>query len=467
MDYKKICCLLILSILIKLCSLEFGMLWDNVLFASKMGTVLFENGLFNWASIPPTIDPGHPPFLATLMATSWCLFGKSLAVSHWVMLPFVFGLLWQISLFVNFFIHHKKLQLCAFVLVIADPTLLAQLVLVNPEVIQLFFFFFSLNAILNDKLHFKVIGLMFLGMVSYRGMMLCMGIFLIDFFKYIWTDQKKWWAFFDKKTILTYAIGALPAIAYISWRLITKGWISTNPLAEWGSAWQYQSSLDFFKNFSRNIIVLGYLFSDFGRIILLLFILTTLYIKRKVLPWNKTQLLLIIAIFSTIVIYTTSLLIKNSMGHRYFIPSYLALSLLAFVLIEYYHLTKTIYTVLLSSLLLGNLIVYPDDFAQGWDASLAHIPYWNLRKNAIHYLDENDIPISTTATFFPNITTLDHIDLNGDQRSFISFTGDEPFVLYSNVYNLTDQEFDLLRRKYTILKTFSTRNVRVEILKAN
>ena len=48
-------------------SYDFGMFWDNVLFASKMGNQIYENGLFNW-TMPNEFDPGHPPFLGFLLA---------------------------------------------------------------------------------------------------------------------------------------------------------------------------------------------------------------------------------------------------------------------------------------------------------------------------------------------------------------------------------------------------------------
>ena len=91
MNTKKIIILLLISTAIFISSL-IGIFWDSVLFASKMGNALFSNGIFNWKAIPIEIDPGHPPFLATLMAATWTLFGKSLAVSHLIMWPFVFSL---------------------------------------------------------------------------------------------------------------------------------------------------------------------------------------------------------------------------------------------------------------------------------------------------------------------------------------------------------------------------------------
>ena len=95
-------------------------------------------------------------------------------------------------------------------------------------------------------------------------------------------------------------------------------------------------------------------------------------------------------------------------------------------------------------MLLGNFIVYPDKFAQGWESSLAHVPYWDLRQNAIKYMRSNGIPISKTASFFPNTLSINHIDLNSDSRKFIKFSGVEEYTFYSNVYNLSDSELETL-----------------------
>ncbi|WP_034042231.1 hypothetical protein [Wocania ichthyoenteri] len=459
--------LFIISLFVVSLSLKTGMFWDNVLFGSEMGNPLFQNGIFKWNSIPLNSDAGHPPFLATLLATGWTLFGKSLTTSHLIMFPFVFGLLWQLSCFVDFFVKEKTLKIWTFILVISDPTLLSQFVLVNPEIIQLFFFFLALNAILRNNIYLKIIGLAFLGIVTYRGMMLCGGIFIIDVLIHTLIKKRKIITFFSKRVFLTYSIAAIPACLYLIWRIINKGWVISHPLEIWGNAWEFSSIQDFLINFGRNILVLGHQFTDFGRIILTLFILITFYIKRKQIDWKKYNYLLVIAIFSTIVIYFTSLLIKNTMGHRYYITSYLSFGLLSFLLIKEYRMKKFVYIGLLVSLLLGNLVVYSDSFAQGWDSSLAHLPYWELRKKGIEYMDENELPIKETASFFPNSTSIDNIDLNGDMRSFIKFTGKEKFVFYSNVYNLSDYNLEILDKDYSTIKSYTKRNVRVQLMKRN
>ncbi|MHA7057828.1 hypothetical protein ACWGOQ_0011445 [Aquimarina sp. M1] len=465
MKYRELGFLLTLSVFIVLFSLDIGMFWDNVLYGSKIGDHLFQESPFNWESIPLYIDNGHPPFLATLLAISWELFGKSLATSHWIMLPFIFGLLSQLYYFICFFIKGKYLKLIAFIFVIADPTLLSQFVLVGPEIIQLFFFFLALNSIMRNNTYLKIIGLSFLGIITFRGMMLCSGLFIIDILLFTLIKKQKLKHFFSKEIILTYLIASIPACVYIFWRYLTKGWIISHPLEIWGNALEFSSINDFLRNFGRNILVLGYQFTDFGRIVLLLFILITFYIKRKKINWAEYNYLLIISIFSTITIYSTSLILRNTMGHRYYIISYLSFALLSFILIKEYKMKKIIFSGMLGSLVLGNFIVYPDSFAQGWDSSLAHLSYWGIRKEAIHYMDQHKLPIIKTASFFPNDTSIDHIDLNGDMRTFKNFSGNEIYVFYSNVYNLSDMELQELDKNYYPLKSFKKNNVRIEIMK--
>jgi len=464
MKFKELLIFLVLSFVIVLFSLNIGIFWDNVLYGSKIGTHLYENSVFSWDTIPLQIDNGHPPFLATLLATGWTFFGRSLATSHWMMFPFILGLLYQLYSFVSFFIKEKQFKIIAFILLFSDPTLLSQLVLVSPEVIQSFFFFLALNSILRNNIFFKIIGLSFLGMVTFRGMMLCAGLFIVDILIFTVVKNQKVRYFFSKKIVLSYLISALPALIYIIWRLTVHGWLISHPLEMWGNASEFSSLKDFVKNFGRNILVLGFQFSDFGRIVLLIFLIFTLYLKRKKIQWKNYSYLLIISIFSTFFIYLTSLVIKNTMGHRYYLVSYLSLSLLAFMLIKEYKYKKIIFTFILTSLLLGNLIVYSDSFAQGWDSSLAHLPYWNLRKKAIKYMDEQKIDINDTASFFPNSTSIDNVDLNGDKRSFKGFSGNEIYVFYSNVYNLSDDELEILHKNYLVIKSFEKHNVRVELM---
>ncbi|MCM1532352.1 MAG: hypothetical protein NC048_08780 [Bacteroides sp.] len=455
----KTSALVLLTVLIGLLGLQTGIFWDNLTFISAAGNVLYDNGIFAWGSVPTAKDSGHPLLTATYIVSAWHLLGRSLWVSHIVLWPVIFGVLWQLWRFCSYFTESGAgARVAAFCLLLCEPTFLAQLTLVGPEVPLMFFFLWALNGILYKDNIVKAVALAFLGIVSLRGMMLCGGLFLTDFCLF-WKRRE------DKSFLWPYLVGAIPALAFLCWRLVTKGWIISNPLHVWGDATGYGSVPGFFKNMFFNLLVFGQRITDFGRIVPICFVLFALW-HQKAWKDGKVRILLAVTCLSTFFVYTSSILIINPMGHRYFTVSYLSMLMLAFVLMQRYARKKLIYAVLALALVGGEFIVYPDKMAQGWDASLAQLNYWKLRRQAFGYMDENKIPIAETATFFPNRgASVDDVDLNGDKRCFAEFTGNEDYVFYSNVYNLSDEEIALLSGKYQSMVTYRHLGVRVELMR--
>ncbi len=451
----------LIGVLIFYFSRNNGMFWDNVLFVSRMGNHLYENSIFNWF-IPDSFDPGHPPSLGFLSAIAWKIFGHKLWVSHLVILPFSIGLLFQLHLFASYYVKNNTLLFFAFLLIVIDPTLSAQFVQVNPEIISLFFFFLAINAILYNNYYLKIAALFFLSIISFRSMMLAAGVFFFEFLNYLLINKERIKSILNIKFILSYVIGSLPGVLFVIWRLMTKGWLQSHPNSPWAELWQVASP----QIFLRNIVVLGHRYADFGRIFIFIFIIYSLFRFKKQLFTKEIKQLLLLAITSVFVIIITSLIATNTMGHRYFISSFIAIILIGFLIINtFYKSKKLIYSLLFIGLLTGNLWIYPRDIAQGWDASLAHIPYYNLRQEAIKYLDENDIKIEETASFFPNATPLDNVDLSGDMRWFETYTTTNKYIFYSNVYNLTDEEYENIDTNYSIIKEFKKRGIHIYIYK--
>ena len=436
------------------------MFWDNVLFASKMGNELYANSIFNW-TMPDSFDPGHPPFLGFLLALFWKILGHKLWVSHLLMLPFVIGFFFQLYEFILYFVKEQRVAFFAFLLVIADPTVATTLVLVNPEIIILFFFFLAINGILKRKNNLKFIGLFFLSIITFRSMMLFAGIFIFDIVNSLFIYRKKLKSFFNLKFLLFYLLASLPAFVFITWRLATKGWLQTHPNSPWAGLWQIASPEIFFKN----CVVLIWRYLDFGRVFIFLFLLISLLrFGKKIVKSTKNKQLLAISICAVIFIVFISLFATNTFGHRYFTVAYIGFILFSFLLIaEFYKSKKIIYFFLFVGLLSGNLWIYPKKTSQGWDATLAHVPYHSLRLEAIDYLNKEAIKIEEVASFFPNYTTLDLIDNTGNQHSFSKFNGKNKYVFYATVYNLSDKELNKLDKNYAILKQFNNFNIHIII----
>lgn len=172
-----------------------------------------------------------------------------------------FGVFIQLFKFTSFFIKDIKLQLFAFFLIIVDPTLSTQFVIVNPEVILIFFFFLSVNGILYKRKRLQFLGLFFLSIVSFRSMMLFAGLFLFDILNRIFLKKEKLKTILNLKFLLFYFFASLPGILFVAWRLLTKGWLQTHPDSPWAGLWQLATLKIFFKN----CIVLLWRYLDFGK----------------------------------------------------------------------------------------------------------------------------------------------------------------------------------------------------------
>ncbi len=404
-----------IGVLIFLCSKDFGMLQDNVLFCSKMGKELYENSLFNW-TMPDTFNPDHPAFIGFLLALSWKIFGKSLFISHLVMLPFIIGVFYQLILVLKFYFDKLSHQLLAFLFIIIDPTFSVQFVLVNPEIIIIFFFLLAFNSLIksNNKLLFT--GFFFLSITTFRGMILFAGFFIYDILYQLIVSKKNINnSLLNKKTII-YALASSSGAIFVVWRLLTKGWLQTHPNSPWKSLWRFAD----FKTFIRNIALLIHKYVDFGRVFFLSFLLITIFTYGKK-NWKnqKNMNVILVAISSVIFVIIASIFSTNFFGHRYFIVSAIFLSILTLsILFNHINNKKVIFSILFIGLLTGNLWIYPREIAQRRGATLAHTPYHSLRKEAIKYLDTQKIEIKNIARFFSNYTTIGDIDLNGDFKMF-------------------------------------------------
>lgn len=457
---KKVQISIIIGILFFLISYDFGMFWDNVLFASKMGNHLYYNDILNW-TIPESFDPGHPPFLAFLLAVVWKLFGHSLWVSHLTMLPFTIGTIYQLYRFVSYYTNSNNISFIGLLLLLMDPTLMTSFVLVNPETIILFFFFLGINGILYNNKRWKFIGLFFLSIITFRSMMLFAGLFIFEVLNYYIIQKKKIKQVLNFQLLGFYFISALPGITFVTWRLLTKGWLQTHSTSPWESLWKVPD----IKQFLNNIFILIWRYLDFGRVFIFIFLIISLWsLRKKITLNNSIQQLVILGFSSVIYIIIAVLFSTNAFGHRYFITSYICFILIAFLIIlKLKKYRKTIYILLITGLMTGNLWVYPEKISQGWDASLAHVPYHELRKNAINYLDIEKIDLKQVGTFFPNYNTIDEIDLNGDSRTFTHFNKKNKYVIYSNVFNLTDEELKSLQNNFIEIKQFKKLQIYISI----
>jgi len=236
----------------------------------------------------------------------------------------------------------------------------------------------------------------------------------------------------------------------------------------------------------RNLLVLGWRWLDFGRVFEWLAVGWLVWkswpLARRNLPGfeNPVGLRTLALLLLCLVIFLSpsALLLKNISAHRYFLPGFLALHLLVFQFLTHIRLAassrrtnnnpvnpSSILTILILTLALGNLWVYPHSIAMGWDATLAQLPYHRLRAEAVIFLEKEKIDFQTVGSAFPNLNTGENLLLNGDQRRFADKDfAQNKYFFASNIFNdLSEADFDTLRQDFVLIKKWEQAGVWVEI----
>ena len=440
--------------------------WDKDIIISKKAYWFYENNFS--LQLPNSIDTGYTPVLSLLLAFLWKVFGIRLQVGHYLMLPFSLGIIYQLFIFLKHFFRKEEYIILTLILVIIDTTLLSQVIVVSSDLLLTFFFFLSINSILNKKrniLYFSLIGL---SLVHFRGVISCFIVFIFDYYIFI-NEYKKAYLKSLFKIIPQYLPSIIIYISYLIYHYKTSGWIFKHDESPWAGSFETVN----FSGFIRNILIIIWRLIDFGRLFLwiagIYFLIQ--FISKKVKYDNNINLLLLLISVALIVNLPSMLLFNLLTGYRYFIIVYILLTVTVAYLIfektENKKLARLFYIIILIGLISGNFWIYPDKIAKGWDATIAHIPYYQLRKKMINYIEEKGISFIDVGSEVPNTAGNKYIDLSNDERQFPlkNFTAHR-YIFYSNIYNMfTDEEIDQLKNNWILEKEYKCSQVNVRLYK--
>jgi hypothetical protein len=437
--------------------------WDTIQLGSKHANYYYTNN-FTYILLPDSIDSGHIPAFGMYLALIWKILCRNLMVSHLAMLPFIFGILRQLHKVVKKFIP-KEYVGWTFLLVLLDPTLLSQITLVSPDIPLVFFFLLGLNNILDNKKRTLSLSIAFLFLTSMRGMMVSFCLLIIDIIRNITVTNSFKSTFLSLLKRSTIYFPAL--IIFISFNIyhyLTKGWIGFHNDSPWAELFEYAG----FKGIIYNIGILGWRIIDFGRIgIWIVFFVLLFKLKWNIIKAKETRLLVVIFLILIIFLPANMIWARNLLGHRYLLPIYLSFSLLCANILFTQNLNEKLRLALIFFWLIllttGNLWIYPDKISQGWDSTLAHLPYNKIRQKTLKYLDSESIDYQKVQSFFPNNSVIDDADLNHDNRKFADFNNCSDYVLYSNVFNISDKEYDLIKSQYSVIKQFRKGSLHMDI----
>lgn len=444
-----------------------GFFWDTIQLASQHGSYYYFNN-FSELLLPEEFDSGHIPAFGMYIALVWKLFGRTIEVSHMAMLPFAVGIVWQLYNLCKRFVSEKYVGI-ALLLIFIDASLMSQITLVSPDIPLMFFFLLTLNSIMNNKKEIILIGVLGLFLTSMRGMMLSVCLVFIDIYRnygynnLINTEKVKALL----KRSLLYWPAFVIFVSFSIYHYCEKGWIGYHKDSPWADCFERVD----FKGFIFNVGLLGWRILDFGRVgIWIVLFMLLLRFKKTVFNDKKKHILFFAFLIILILLPLNMLWAKNLLAHRYLMPLYITFALLT-ASIAFSNLTSkqwksTVIAIWLLIGLSGNFWIYPPKISKGWDSTLAHLPYYDLRLKAIHFLDTEGINFKDVDTFFPNYYSIEEIDLNKDQRIFDNYTigNNSNYIFYSNIFNVEDDVYDYIMANYKPIKEFKNKGVYVVIL---
>lgn len=451
--------------------------WDSIQLGSKHAHFFYENAL-RWLPLPEQIDSGHPPLFGYYLAHIWTFFGKTLPASHLAMLPFLLG----ITLMLYRIGHRLGDESWAFwlvPLVLLDPVMAGQSVMISPDVVLACGFLCAVEGLLARNRWLAAFGILLLCAISVRGMMTAGALaswagitgFLIPALR-----QKATWKaqFYDLgQFVLRQVPVFLPGFAFAGWFLWwhqqATGWTGLHPGSPWAPTFEQARGLALL----RNLLIIGWRWLDFGRVFewLLLFVLLwkSGFLKKKPLAELAVLLVCLLVFLSP-----STLLFVNVSAHRYALPGFLALHLLFFQAFALYFRSRPrllgvrpsiLLAILVLCFALGNLWIYPRGVAMGWDATLSHLPFHRLRRDAMTYIEAQKIDFREVGSTFPNLGSGEQVMLNGDERRFSPKDwAHNRYFMASNIFNdITDEDFRVLASEWVLEMRWQQAGVWIEL----
>ena len=443
--------------LLTLLSQHLPFFWDNVALVSRIAHFYYDSQ-FSTLLLPTAMDSGHPPFYGIFIAVVWSVFGKSLAVSHWAVYPFLVAIgiaYYHVS---RFFLPSTLLPF-AMLLLILEPTLLAQSVLAGFDLALVSFYLLGLCGILYRKRWLLAIALTVLVFISLRGVLSLFMLGACHLFFHLFNEKKQLAAFF-KENVPAYIPAVLLFAIWLVYHHAQTGFWFSNPDSQWAEYYQFVDV----KGFLWNLAIVGWRFLDYGRVAiwLPLFVVTAYFFWKKRETKGAKKTLLTAFILLPLLIFIPPLIIRTvPIVHRYFIVFFLlgGIGILAFLNDLLTKRNCSSFVVICLFLISGHWWIYPDHIAKGWDGSLACLPYFSLIEKAHQQIDNQQISYNKVGSEFPAVNEISVTHLNDDNRHFID-KEEQPlkefnYILQSNVMNdFSPSEMQLLDQHFNLKKEF-------------
>jgi hypothetical protein len=437
---------LLCFVLLTIFSLHIPFFWDTAYFA-KQSNYFFQHGFVQL--IPSDdLDNGGFPLYGISMALCWKLFGRSLAVSHLFIGLFLAGIAYGYYRLAKRFLRPRVMLLAVFLLFL-EPCFITQSVLMTNDILLLCFFLGALNALLSRKTGLYALFLVCLSLCSIRGLATAGSLagihFVLEFRKGRTTIG----------SILSYVPLLFCILAWAVYHHIHSGWTLFSPLRT-----ETDEHFLNLKGMAKQFVLTSWKLLDSGRIFCWVFLAWGIYFlanRKQINSEFKTLLILLFVPLITILLLLIP--ISNPSSSRYFMPTYLILSIcICFIFQHLGRKTVTLcFSLLAAALLSGNFWIYPERFSNGWDTSLKVLPFFRLKQQMISYVEKAKINPKEIGTQFPLIDSSIDSDLDSSGFQFTNALSGPVskfhYYLHSNVCN-TDllPQIVAIRLRWKVLK---------------
>jgi len=441
-------------------SANHGYFWDTIQQISKEAHWYFQTG-FSSLLMPPqgsgsaVVATGyHPPLMGIMTAALWKVFGYRLWVSH------VFSFLWAIVLLFNSWkiitnLFSERNAGWVLLIVLLEPTLLAQFSIASPDFILFTAFIISLRAVLENKPWLLSVGIFFLCGINMRGIFAGAALFLANgYFNYL-QEPKSW----NIRGIFKMALPYLPTFvllaAYFIYYFRANGWFFPDS-AETGHYSLPTEPVRVVKHLAE----FGLRSVENGRIVVWLvgiYVAVNLLKARKTLSNEYKAMLLLFSLLTGLYLVFV-FITQMPFSARYFMPQFFLLTLLALLgarNLLCHKKVMTVFIVILCFELTGHCWIYPDRIAKSWDCTLAHWPYYELRTKCFEYIDGQKFDYKEVSAGFCLYGNRRFVEL-GNIDKIVGTRPDNRYFIYSNISNVEDSFANELKDKtrWTPVKEF-------------
>ncbi len=449
----------IIGTILILCFSNIPFFWDNVSI-SQIADVYYQNHL-RITIMPPTMDYGAFTLYAYYLAIFWTIFGKSLLVSHIAFIPVFVGVLWEIKCIGNLILKDKYLVLF-LILIFIDPALLTQSLLIAYDMFLLYFMLHSIRMIWQNRKLAYSFSLIFLSLISVRGVIFVFCMLLIHIS--IWKIRK---LKINQHFFALYLPVFCLMMVWMIWHYHNTGWIlftnERNPFRHLNSPLMVWRSAGFviWKLIDSGRIVLWLIVSGLG---LLLFVIWRKKSNCKILA---ATFLIPLIIYSLILI-----IISNPVGHKYFLVTDVFLSFICTILVFGIPNKKIkigVYILTLIAMVAGNFFMHPQRFGNAWDTSLKVIPFFGAEQQMKDFVETQKIPPRSIFTEFPLTTNRRDTYLTEDfsySELVADSLGSYPYILFSNVINTADMSpYQKIKNNWELIKEIKSGQVILALYK--